>query len=1165
LGRPMDDASLHESKLRRQVAAFACWWDSRPYDCYLQLAELADAYPDDLDLQIETARLAIVNLRSTKAFQRLDAVTPLDEQTRIQLQIARIILAAEAGKDEMVRTSARELLAGSIDASTRDFVSKKLQSLNKQSPAIESVGRAFSSTRRIQLTPRVTDLNDTQNLALAKSMLDSGESVTASEIAYSILIRRQNASKIDRSSIRRQAIDILIRTGRLQPLITTTERKFQSSPQSDAYRQELADLYVAAGQPEKASQLWEQTISAMNMSPRQIIMQASTLRGRRDFHHAAMLYLYAFERDPQLWETHWNVFAGSAAMSTSPEIIFDRLSRMDLSPFTPFSLCELIRIHRDGQFGPAQRAFARHIIGNHPQAAENLDLFFAAIPKSERTQIPELTAKLTDAITSDDAFTYDSPLWALRGWSEQGRVSGLFADMMEIIENDPELKNRFLAVVDAQPNRSQPTAQLLKAVCQLRDPEHRDAAVAVIDKLCPSALDVENAIPPISRLPAGLLWQIGQSIDLFDPIDQPGMLKVGIYQAAIRESGDRLHSSAGVGLPSDWLLAEYARIGQKQLARRGWLARLEHDVTPKTTGIRENRYLQTATLVSENLLKIGYPVDAAGQCRHCINQPLLFHLARRYSQGRDHQEHFETTFKKAIDSINDQSVADYFDAITNDIAFDGHQTTIDLYATQLKTLSDTPNDCLFELAAEIACVSESGRAAAERLFQQLDRVAERKDANTSIRHARLILASRLHPKRVNTMLETFLESLPPSRSGHSTSGAAKTALVNATRISYFAIAAVTRSQIDEAASVTERVLRRLQQNAIDSGDSELELALKKLSRSPESMSAVLESVVEELGGQAPSPQDCDRCLSIARSAAAIRRWDIVARALEVGLGRGPNIDSDPGSTVNTEVADEFGGEAATGEMSSIEVRLAAIREQVLAVLDGCRDKNGVPISAPIFDANNIDLDIDSLKPLDRALLQVVFPKQQFVNVYAFSRPALLAEPNSRKPTLADPHSVAYAAANIARVCGTTDSLIKIIGERMNASNAVEVRTLYVDLAVAIGDDKTLADAVDHFKSAFDDRLPWVDGVVPAASQKSGDAQPAGIKKPIPPHGTEPVLILADQVIRTLHPVLNRKSLAPSTRTETVRLMMRTIQMMRDNEIVRNRFGETIDQIESLCK
>ena len=136
---------------------------------------------------------------------------------------------------------------------------------------------------------------------------------------------------------------------------------------------------------------------------------------------------------------------------------------------------------------------------------------------------------------------------------------------------------------------------------------------------------------------------------------------------------------------------------------------------------------------------------------------------------------------------------------------------------------------------------------------------------------------------------------------------------------------------------------------------------------------------------------------------------------------------------------------------------------------------------------------------------------------------------------------------------------------MNASNAVEVRTLYVDLAVAIGDDKTLADAVDHFKSAFDDRLPWVDGVVPAASQKSGDAQPAGIKKPIPPHGTEPVLILADQVIRTLHPVLNRKSLAPSTRTETVRLMMRTIQMMRDNEIVRNRFGETIDQIESLCK
>lgn len=1163
LHRPLTHAPLHEEKLRRVIAAFACWWDDRPYDCYVQLTELADAYPDDLDLQIEAARLAVVTLRSTKAFERLDGVQPLDDQTQTQLQIARIILSADAGKDEMVRRTARELLAGTVDPATREFVAQKLQSIAKPSSTIQSVRQAFSSQPRLSTRSRAIVSDDTNHLALAKSMLQGGDTVTASEIAYSILIRRQNANQLDRSSVRRQAIDILARTGRLQPLITTTERKFKSSPDSDSYRQELADLYVAAGQPEKASQLWEQVINALKLSPRQIITRASTLRGRRDFHHAAMLYVYAFQRDPTLWASQWNVFAGSVAMSTSQDIIFDELCKLDVSSFTPYSLCELIRIRRANPFGPAQRKFTRHVIGTHPQAADHLDLFFGAVPESERIHIPELTAKLTDAITSDDAYQTDAPLWIVRGWSDDGQVSGLLTDAMDLLRRDPDVAQRFLAAVATEQNQTQPTGHLLKAVYQLHDPKTRSDAARAIGKLCPATFADSNS-PPIGPMPAGLLWQIGQSLDSFDQIDQPAMLKIGVYQAAIRNSTDQMQSSFGVGLPSDWLLREYAKVGRKQLARRGWLARLRQDKTPRTTGVRENRQLQIASYVSDNLLNLGYPVDAAGICRRYLDQPILFQLARRYFQGRDPQKAMQATFKTAIDAIDANAAEDYLNALATDVVIGGNPISIDLYTTRIANVSDTPSDCLFELAAGIACDGQSGRETANKLFELLDQLAKQEPANASLQQARLILAAALYPERVAPLLDSVRDHLASPENAQSS-----------TRMLYFAMAATCRGRGEIGEAGIEPVLQRLQQIAESCGDDEVKLALIRLSRRPAAMLAVLESIANAADREPPSRTDSDRCLSIARSAATMGHWDVVARALEVALGAGPTMDSGPDITT-TEVSDEFGGEAATRYVSPIEDPLAEIREQVLAVLDHCKDQNGIPVSDPDFDPSQVDLSPDTLGPLDRALRQVIFPSERYVNVYAYSRPVFVGESVSEGSALLPrSQSVAYAAGNLARLCDSTDSLSQKIRARSNAANYTEGAALFVDLAVTTGDTELLAEAIEAFTIAFDSQLPWLDGTAfddtpldenaTTVSPGTSNATNAILKKPIPPRGVQAVSSLADQVVRTLSPVLQLKNLDPSIQQKAKQLLLRTTQMMRDNETVKSQFERTIDRIESLCK
>ncbi|WP_372898969.1 hypothetical protein, partial [Stieleria sp.] len=541
LVEPLEGATPHELKLRRILAAFAAWWDQRPLDCLVQLETLADEFPDDLDLQLEAARLAVITEQPAKAFERLDQITTADAPSRQQVELARVILAAQAGNEDLVRSTARQLLARPIDADTRTFLTKQLQSINSKNASLASLQQAIAQQPVASPPSRRSNRNplsdDVEQMKLAQSLLESGDLITASEVAYSVIHRQQDPRQEDRSGTRRQAILILAQTNRLQPLITSTKRKLESSPNSNVYREELADLYLAAGKPELARGLWEQIIESEQLTPRQIIMRASSLRGKRDFHHAAVLYLYAFERDPKQWKIHWNVFTRAASMSTSQEILFDHLCRIDIRTFSLESVCSAIRIPGSRPFSDAQRRFARHVVVNHPQAVAQLDVLLASIPESERKQIPELNSMMVDTITSPNSFRHDSPLWSARGWNNAGIVQGVLDDLMHLLHRDDQASQRFLSAVDGSTDKeTQAVQRWLKAVYELHTESTRAAAAERIRAMVPARLDDQVTASPPVNIPAGLLWQTGQLIETLDPIDQKAMLQIGIFQAAVRNS-----------------------------------------------------------------------------------------------------------------------------------------------------------------------------------------------------------------------------------------------------------------------------------------------------------------------------------------------------------------------------------------------------------------------------------------------------------------------------------------------------------------------------------------------------------------------------------------------------------------------------------------------------
>ena len=119
LEKPLADAPVHEVKTRGVLAAFAHWWADRPADCYEILVDLCKQYPDDVDLQIERARLASELGQSRVALDALDSFDPLDSQMLVRKEMAAMNLAAKLGDLARAKRAAERLFGMRMDTSTQ--------------------------------------------------------------------------------------------------------------------------------------------------------------------------------------------------------------------------------------------------------------------------------------------------------------------------------------------------------------------------------------------------------------------------------------------------------------------------------------------------------------------------------------------------------------------------------------------------------------------------------------------------------------------------------------------------------------------------------------------------------------------------------------------------------------------------------------------------------------------------------------------------------------------------------------------------------------------------------------------------------------------------------------------------------------------------------------
>ncbi|WP_372894524.1 tetratricopeptide repeat protein [Stieleria sp.] len=396
LERDLPDATEQELKLRKLVAAYAAWWNRRPADCYRKLLGLCQTYPNDVDLQIELARFEIETTKADQGFARLNNVETSDDLSTQKLELAKFYLATRIGAIASARDAADQFLELQLNHSTRTAFERLLaeQGLGGRPNLAVATRRRVTSP----VTPSLRQ-DDLYQLRIAQSLLMDGNQVTAAEVAFSIIQGHVSNGKILRSAVSHQAMEILIRAGRIDQLISLFERRVGTAPTPDApipegFVDTVAALYQRAGQGDKAIQLWKQAIDQEKLTPELTLARADKLLSERKYHQAAITYLFAFEQAPGLWKSHWSAFVQSAEMSKDPSVIYTRLLPMDVSPHSLFSLCNVIGIRSGDAFNESQRAFTRHVIQTHPDVPKKLSLLKQFIPESERSNFPRLVELL---------------------------------------------------------------------------------------------------------------------------------------------------------------------------------------------------------------------------------------------------------------------------------------------------------------------------------------------------------------------------------------------------------------------------------------------------------------------------------------------------------------------------------------------------------------------------------------------------------------------------------------------------------------------------------------------------------------------------------------------------------------------------------------------------
>lgn len=1163
LAGPLPDAPPHELKTRRALAAFAHWWADRPADCYEALVSLCEDFSDDVDLQIERARLASELGQTRVALNALDSFEPLDSRMLVRREMAAMNLASELGDVDRARQAAERLFGMRMESSTQLALADQLRRLGMKDRATAVLRRMRGGKSR----------NEQTELQIARAFLAAGDREAAAEVAYSLL-RRLNSGRGRQSGnvsyYRRQAVSTLQSAGRMDALIEQAERRLKATPKSMRVRAELSDLYTAAGRDEDAGKLWEDVAGNSSGNAQLLLSRAEALSRAKKHEDAMMMYLDAFEKQPQLLDNNYYKMVQAARQAKAEDLMFGRLLDFPPNSIRYYRVDDLLRLGDRDEFSEDKRAFVVHLMQS-AEVRQNLFYILRVIPKSEQQKIPEIRTAIIDSASSDSAFQPNTNTWNISSYSSGGRANGALKTVLEMLQEDEEARQKFdeAAAKALETEANAPTSRLLTAMLQLNDDDLRDDAVSTLREVTAPVNDDaeedddkgEDDDKKKRQINGQLLWQAGQILEDTAGIEDRPSLLVAVYEMSANSSNTNQMNNIEYSVVLR-LIKAYKQAGMTVKARKhlldGYHSIDNSQQNQYNPGYGDYQDLQGWKSIADQLVTLNYPIDALAIYHRGISNPTKFERSRRWGGGHSIED-FQTGAKNAQKAITPEVATLHLQALAAESLESEEESAIRLQDLPLDQIVSEGLQTGLALAITTAAESPEGLEALQEISQQLAAAADARPEDWTIPAAQLMIAVTAESADIPAMCQTIIDRLPPATEIAESAGKPTAVRYRPILDLYTPVSFVMKSNDEQTKDACSDLVAYLRTVATAAGDPGAKMAVSSLTgESDGSLAPFLEAIEASLDpGATLSQAQFKTAMRVAQTAASTGDITLSTRAVTLAFGNGPPLrvvgDTGDAFTLNRNRNNNPRDQADDG--------MSEIVEQLLNLVDVWTDVTGHQLGARGPDeskkpASEIDRQA-ALNEITDALTATVLPDSRGNAVFPFAKP--IASPTNYDRFGSDdklvPRSASKALASAAAACGRSEELIATLQSRLdNPGDRIPLLGILIDVATAAGDSQTAKSALKRLADEFGVELPEASKVSKPLDRLrsiNSQQQQASYRK------SE----IINRIMHSAWPLATAPEIAAETAAEASEMLNRTVTLINSDSYTAQRHRQVAERIQ----
>jgi tetratricopeptide (TPR) repeat protein len=665
-----NDAPAGERRWWSLGLAYLRWWNEDRDEAVAEFARAVEMVPNVPGLQFELAALHERNQDYFAALSIVDGITPLDHLMMQERETAALRLAVRTGQIERARLAAERLFGLRLDAETQVQLVAEMRGLGMNEHADTVLARA-----RRQAGNRVEALVSLMNQYQADQKTD-----LAVQVAQDILRRKSSpapsrttrvvtssgraanlATAGDNDPNRKAALAVLSQSGKLDELIGRAEAQLVASPASVQLLQTLTEYYEAAGRRPKVLETLQRMIAVRPDDARLRFQVAQQLLQAGNVDDAIEHYKAAIKKEPALFGQNYPQMQQAFRRANKTAELVSLLDDVDLTAtgnVTTVMRILQMSLMNDGDQEAGLKLF-RRAWDAFPGSRM---MMIRSLQRNELWKLPEVQEYARQAVISCAALSATDP-WGssqqvisftstnLRG-NATGNVMTIVTPMTHLVD--------VAQSQDALPALKQEVEQALE-----KHPAWLGGKVllAVLDSRTdnlPRARQIAEELLADRRhpIPYYTAWILGQELDNHE---STRAIVRTLYESALGRQNIQLSDDLS-DTPTHRLIEIYKQAGEPDKARALVLRSTQENSRIRTSTIYPAGYLAylkltQAAIVGQQLVELGYPVDALRFYVEVLEDEGLPEAARQYVPAQQY-ENYIRQLEQSIESTRKSLVSD---------------------------------------------------------------------------------------------------------------------------------------------------------------------------------------------------------------------------------------------------------------------------------------------------------------------------------------------------------------------------------------------------------------------------------------------------------------------------------------------------------------------------